>query len=160
MSKEKVKINSAAGLIEKPRVGDAIFTVKEVPIEEKSKTTLSKYDVFAETVYESKAPDGEDPRTCESLDIRFTANGGWKNISLISTMGPRKLNELLISEDDALETVRHFTEKERKLAQQYFEDARKAVKLLEQYEEGWNNRESLDFDKPGEIIKLDFEVKS
>lgn len=144
-----------------PRVGEPIFCVKELPVEANSNSTISKFAVFGETVVETKLFENEkDIRNPKAVQIKTNFDEKeFKTVDLASTLGPRRPNELLVSEDDALVTVRFKNKEELSKARKKLEDARKEVKLLEQICNLYDNMTELDFDTPGQLHTLEFNIE-
>lgn len=158
MSKKRINLNGDVNI---PQVGDSIFAVKQVELT--SKSNYFKYDVFAETIVETKLPEDLDPKDfknpSEVLIKTYKGNEHeWKKVK-VNTIGPRKVDELIVSENEALETAVKYSENEYKKAKEDLEELKKNVRTLEQYEKGWNEKESLDFDEPGKMITLEINAE-
>lgn len=141
-----------------PTVMSSVYSVKEA--DEVGHPDFPAYYVHPEEIVETRLinpDDPKDPINFESVMIRTSKAIEFKEVSIKKTTGPRKVDDLILSEEETLNTVRHLTKKSTDKAREESKKLKKALDKLEKLEKLWEEKDNLDFDKPGEPILFTFE---
>jgi Cft2 family RNA processing exonuclease len=149
-----------------PRLYDFIYTVKEDTLNKGSK--YSRFTIDAERVMGMRAiPIGDDEFDDEKILVNSDENGkNGKIVRISGIIGERKVNDIMTSAEEALETCNRLNQKEVKRVDEDREEITKRLNIeLKEAEDAYKFYKEMDvdeliksFEKPGKFKKITKEM--